>query len=293
MSRSVDQAHYLHGRKGLALVVRPPVHEVAAMAWTGRGRLVVGTRDGAGYIVHPALGTGELWRDRAPVLGLGVEAGRIVVVEGDGSWRMLDLDGKEAYASDHTFIGPVDVQFDGARVLLTGPTTTDRRTVFYEGDKKVFRILMPPRTVALIDPEREIALAQSTTGGLEVLRVAPGARFRQLEQTSHQLTVAAGRILGVHEGGVRVWRPETWDALDVSLSNASVATVSSDGRFAAIGTDAGGVAVVDLSVPEARAEPVTVSISHSPVRSLAFSDRGFWLASGADTLAVWSWEDAA
>jgi WD40 repeat protein len=292
MSRSVQQAHYQHGRKGLTLVVRPPVHDVAAMAWAGHGRLVVGTSAGSGYVVHPALGTGELWTDRAPVLGIGVDGGRVAVVEGDGSWRMLDLDGNEAYAADHGFIGAVDVQFDGSHVLLTGPTASDRRTVFYQDGRKVFRILMPHRTVALIDHEREIALAQSTPDGLEVLRVAPGARFRRIEQTAHVLSVASGRILGVHDRGVRVWRPETWDARDVQVSNATVATLSGDGRYAAIGTSSGGVAVVDLEDAAARAEPMTIAISRAPIRSLAFSERGHWLASGADTLAVWTWDEA-
>jgi hypothetical protein len=49
---------------------------------------------------------------------------------------------------------------------------------------------------------------------------------------------------------------------------------------------------VDLDDAESIAHPSVVGVSSSAVQSLAFSERGRWLASGADVLAVWSWEPA-
>jgi hypothetical protein len=76
------------------------------------------------------------------------------------------------------------------------------------------------------------------------------------------------------------------------MVDAQVAAMSGDGRYLAVGTAQGGVAMVDLDDAESIAHPSVVGVSSSAVQSLAFSERGRWLASGADVLAVWSWEPA-
>lgn len=290
MTRELDSAHYLHRRRGLSLVVKPPVQGVVAMAWESGGHLVVGTHEGDGQLVHPALGTRSLWRDRTPVLGLGVSSGRVVAVESGGRWWQASLEGEVQLQADHPFVGPVDVQFDDRFVLLTGNTREERRTLFYEDGRKVFRIRLPAATVSRIGHDGTMQLAQSTPGGLEVIEVSAGARFESVLQTPHRLSAWSGGILGVLHRGVRVWRPPRWDHVDIALPGAVQAGLSGDGRYLAAGTLGGDVALVDLAEPGKRSAPDTVQVSKGPVRSLAFSEHGRWLAVGADALSVWSWE---
>ena len=42
---------------------------------------------------------------------------------------------------------------------------------------------------------------------------------------------------------------------------------------------------------EKRVKPDLVRAFNGPVTSVAFSERGRWLATGAEALRIWSWED--
>ena len=53
----------------------------------------------------------------------------------------------------------------------------------------------------------------------------------------------------------------------------------------------GAVALARIASLEKRIKPDLVRAFESPVTSVAFSQRGRWLATGAEGLRIWTWED--
>ena len=284
-----DDAHYLHRKRGLSLLVKPPVKHGRVMAWERKGALLVGTRDGKVERVHPAMGTSHVLQGLGAAIGLGVDGDQFVVVEEGGRWGAFDAAGNRVVVGAHPFEGPVTVTFRGDRVLLTGTTKGEKQVLFYERGRKVFRIRLPHRAVAFVLGEN-IGLAQSSPVGLEVIKLADGARFREVRQTDHELVASGDHVLGLDAKGVRVWPNTGGRAVEVSLPDAVTAGLTPDGRFVAAGTSNGGVAVIDLTDEADRRHPTTVHVTEHPIRAVAVNPKGTVLASSADALALWSWE---
>jgi hypothetical protein len=288
-TRDPHDAHYLHERRGLRLLVRPPVADATHMAWDGRGNLLVATDHGTIERVHPALGTRTLLSGLEAPLGIGVGPERLVVVEPGGRWDAYDLDGGPIVGGDHPFEGPVHVQFREGKVLLTGPVGAHMQMLFYDGGRKVLRIQLPPRAVGFVSGGH-LGLAQSTPVGLETIYLSSGGRFAGREQTAHVLVPFEDHIVGVHAQGVRVWSLVEGLHADVELPGATAATLSADGQLVAIGTADGEVGLARLGWDGSRAEPFVVQATDEPIRTLAFSRTGRYLATGADGLMLWTWE---
>lgn len=288
----LDDPHYLHGKSGLSLVVRPPVRGAAELSWTGDGWLVVATRVGQLLLAHPVLGTRLLSDREVPVLGLGTWEDRVVTFTQDGAWRLLDTQGRELHSGTHPFVDRVQVQFHEQRVVVTGATSRDRQTLFYEDGRKVFRVRLPPRAVAFVDTQGKVGLAQATQSGLEVVRMQPGARFSSDPLLPHDLEVAGDHVVGVTGRGACVWSVTTQDVIQVPLDGTTAAALSADARWLGLGTFSGGVALVDLTAPRTDAPPPLVQASEQPITDVAFAPRGRWMASAADDLILWTWDAA-
>lgn len=289
MLHESDDPHYLHGKTGLSVVVRPPVHSPSAMAWTDDGRLVVSTRTGHLLFVHPAMGTRPLDR-RSPANGIGVRGDRIVVFEQDGTWIEMDVDGAVRFEGRHPFVDRVQVRFHEDRVIVTGATSRDRQTLFYENGKKVFRVRLPPRAVAFIDFDARVGLAQATEDGLEVVRMQPGSRFSSAALLPHDLEVEGEHIVGVTGRGVAIWNVRDGSQLKVPLDGTTAASLAEDARWLGMGTWTGGVALVDVTSPSASAGPSLVQASEQPITTIALGRKGQWMATGADDLILWTWD---
>lgn len=289
MSRPVDDAHYLHQRRGLTPLVRPPVQHATHMAWDGKGALLVATADGRVERVHPAMGTTTVLSDLRAPAGLGVSGDRFVVVEHGGAWATYALDGEKLIEGRHPFEGAVTVQFREGKVLLTGLTKGEKQVLFYDSGRKVLRIQLPPRAVAFISNEH-IGLAQSADRGLETIYLRDGGRFHGAHLTPHALFAFHEHIVGVHVGGARVWSIREGEYVDVTLSGTTTATLTEDARFLALGTADGSVGLVALEADADRREPFLVEAGSSPIRAIAFSRKGRYLATGAEGLIIWTWE---
>lgn len=283
-----DDAHFLHERRGLEALVKPPVGRPVALAWTGKGDLLAASADGTIDRVHPALGTSRVLSDLGPLAGLGVDGDRFVVVERTGRWSAHDARGQRLVEGQHPFEGSVQVAFRGDRVVLTGLTKGEKQALFFENGRKVLRVQLPARGVAFVT-ERGLGLAQSTPTGLEVVWLEEGGRFQGREATGHQLVAHGDRIVGLHGGGVRVWRLDTPVGVDVPVPGTTSAALTHEGGVLAVGTSEGAIALVDLGDPAAIAQPTLLEATDTPVRALAFSRKGRFLASGADQLVLWTW----
>lgn len=287
MSRD-DDAHFLHERRGLEALVKPPVGRPVALAWTAKGDLLAASADGTLDRVHPALGTSRLLSDLAPVAGLGVDGDRFVVVERTGRWAAHDARGARLVEGQHPFDGTVHAAFRGERTVLTGIAQGEKQALFFEGGRKVLRVRLPLRAVAFV-AARGLGLAQSTANGLEVVWLDEGGRFTGRETTGHQLLALRDHVVGLHGGGVRVWRLDRPEGLDVAVPGTTSAALTQDGGLLAVGTSEGAIALVNLESASEVAQPSLLEATDTPVRTLAFAPKGRFLASGADHLVLWTW----
>lgn len=288
MSRDVHDAHFQHERHGLSLLVRPPVGLPVALAWDAKGTLLAATADGQVHRVHPAMGTTRLLSGLGQPAGLGVEDDRFCVVERGGRWALHDASGNLLIDGEHPFEGPVHVTFRQNKVLLTGTVGPEKQVLFFDGGRKVMRIQLPARAVAFVSGGH-LGLAQSTPVGLETIYVKDNGRFHGRETTPHLLVPEGDHVLGLHAGGVRVWSILEGTAYDVAVANTSTAAVTPDGRMVAVGTSQGEIALSALGEDGTMSAPDVVEATDAPVRALAFSRKGKWLASGAEQLVLWTW----
>lgn len=288
MPRDHDDAHYLHGRHGLSVLVRPPVEAASHLAWDGAGNLLVATQRGTLLRVHPAMGTSFVLEGCAQPTGLGVDGDRFVLVERDGTWGTYTIDGQKLISGDHPFAGYVTVQFREKKVLLTGRTQAEKQVLFYDSGRKVLRIQIPPKAVGFIS-SGHFGLAQSIPVGMEVIYLRDGGRFQGRETTNHVLYAFRDHIVGVHPEGARVWSLVEGESRDVYLPGTVCAALDWDGRMLALGTAEGQVALADLDDEASCATPVVVDAADVPIRALSFSRKGKYLASSADDLVIWTW----
>jgi hypothetical protein len=75
------------------------------------------------------------------------------------------------------------------------------------------------------------------------------------------------------------------------LPDLTAGDIRSDGGYLGLGTRNGAVALARMDRMDRRVRPDLVRAFNGPVTSVAFSSRGRWLATGAEGLRIWSWED--
>ena len=125
MTREVTEAHYLHERKGLEPVLRPPVDQPTVLAWIpGREELLVGTRDGDLVHVDPVLGTRTLCEDSGEIAALRVspDRQRYLAITRQGTWRVATLRGEVEASGEHEFLTGMTGFFAGDYIVVTGNT---------------------------------------------------------------------------------------------------------------------------------------------------------------------------
>jgi WD40 repeat protein len=137
-----------------------------------------------------------------------------------------------------------------------------------------------------------VELVRATAEGLELLPLEAGRRFSRTPTSPDRLHVEGDHILGVGADEVRVWRSDGELRTRIQLLRPTVATVHAREQLVAVGTEDGGVALVDLAQGAADVAPNTVHLSRDRIADLAFSHAGRWLASGAGGLTIWAWDVA-
>jgi hypothetical protein len=290
--RDIAGAHFLHQRQGLQAVLRPFVPQPCALAWLpGREELLVGTREGQIHHVDPALGTRlvESGLGEIAVLSLHPDRKRYLVVNRDGEW-ITSLFGGTVARGRHPFAGNLDGLWVGEYAVIAGDTVEGRELIILGDGQERARIPIPSRAVPLRDGDK-LSIVRSVATGLEVTRVSRNVKLDG-EATAHRLRVGSGQILGITPIGVAVWDRKGGPALQsLRFPDVSAGDSAATGNIVGLGTRAGGVSVVHLDRRDPQQRPQMIKAFEGPVVALAFADRGRWLATAAESLQLWTWED--
>lgn len=293
MSREVTEAHYLHERSGLEPVLQPPVRAPCAMAWMpGKEILLTATREGQMVLVDPVLGTRPLLSGvgETAVLAWSKDRSRVAAVSRDGTWRSVTPDGEVLHEGRHELLGAMDAQWVGDLLVLSGDTADGRVLLVLRGNEVRTRARLPASTAVLVDGET-LLLARSLPEGLWVAPLRAGLSFPPVPPTGHRLRPAGRYVLGFTGSGVAVWGREGGAARSMRLPDLTAGDISSDGRWLALGTRSGAVALAALDRIDKRVHPDLVRAFPSAVTGVSFATRGKWLATLADSLRLWTWEE--
>lgn len=299
MSREVTEAHYLHERSGLEAVLRPPVKQPTALQWIPKREvLVVATREGELVSVDPVLGTRVITDQvgEAGVLALHEDRKRFLTMNRQGGWILGTLDGEILVSAKHSYLGGMMGFFAGDYVVMLGDEGDGKRTLsIFKGERRSAHIKLPARVSATVSEKGSLLLLRSTHAGLEVLPIGDlkkGKSFlKGMESTMHRLRPSGPYILGYTSTGIAIWGREGGQPRSMRLPDLTAGDISYKGEYLGLGTRNGAVALSRIDSLEKRIHPDLVRAFNSPVTSVAFSQRGRWLATGAEGLRIWSWED--
>lgn len=299
MSREVTEAHFLHERSGLEAVLRPPVRHPTALCWVPRREeLLAATREGELVSVDPVLGTRVVADGIGETAVLDVHKDRehYLTMSRDGRWRVGTVKGEVVYEGKHGFMGNMQGFFASSYVVMLGDTGqgggSGRQMVIYtqQGERKG-RVALPEKVVSAVNPESKLLLCRSTPAGLKVIPFPKGRFPKDLPSTVHRLRVSGEWILGFTITGIVMWSQEGGQPQSMRLPDLTAGDISADGTYLGLGTRNGAVALARMDRIDRRIRPDLVRAFNGPVTSVAFSSRGRWLATGAEGLRIWSWED--
>lgn len=295
MARDVTDAHFLHQRAGLEPVVRPPVPSPTALCWVpGREELLVSDRTGRIQHVDPLLGTRVVAEDLGEGAAIAVheDRRRWVLLTREGRFVIGDLREGELARGKHPFLAGMEALFYQDYVVAVGDAVDGRMMLVIRVDGTIRgRVKLPARVTPLIKSDGRLYLARSTPSGLAVIPFGRGMRFPGGESTAHRLRGTGHHVLGVTPTGVALWSEGSDTARSMRLPDLATGDISRDGRYLGLGTRFGGVALALIESLDRRVNPHLVKAFEDPVLCVAFSDRGRWLATGAEGLQLWTWEE--
>ncbi len=291
--RDITDAHYLHERHGLELILQPPVEEPCALCWLpGRRGLLAAEVSGRLMLVHPILGT------RVVAVGVGVvtclaihpSGRRYAALSSDGTWLEGMVRGAILRRGEHGLSGKCTLTYFRDKLLITGDQDTRRTLVLLDEAHTRIRAQIPSGSLPIGHDDR-IHLVRSTKKGLHIIPFAAEARFPKSPLTKHRLSIAGDSILGLTDDGACLWNIKDKTPRSVRLPELTTGALSSNGEFLALGTQVGVVGLAAMNRPLRRIRPYLVRSFDKPVTTLAFSEKDQWLAAGADTLQILAWED--
>lgn len=293
--RDVTEAHFLHQRSGLEPVFRPPVPRPTALAWIpGREELVAATTDGCLHIIDPVLGTRVAQRDLGECAHLSIhpDRKRYFVMTRSGEYIFGKLGGGIDHRGKHGFVGGMEGFWIGELAVICGDTHENKRhlLILGEGVEKG-RLDLPPRAIPMLGENNKLWLARANQAGLEIVKWSKNIVFSDIEGTAHRLRSCGPHVLGFTGTGVAIWGRAGGQPRSMRLPDLTTGDITGSGAFLGLGTRSGAVALAVVNKLDARARPHLVKAFDQPVTCLAFSDRGRWLATGAEGLQVWTWED--
>ena len=295
MSREVTEAHDLHERHGLEAVLRPPVDQPTALAWIPRREeLLVATREGDLMSVDPVLGTRQVMSELGEVAEIAIakDRSRLLAITRQGRWLVATLRGEVLQEGKHDFLAGMSGFFAGKYTVLTGDTGAGKRVMLVlEGDRVRSTVRLPERVVATLDDAGRLLLARSTPSGLVVVPFGRNAKFPSLPSTVHRLKPTGSNILGFTTSGVCVWDHSGGAPESTRLPDLTAGDLSRDARYLGLGTRTGAVALSRMDRKDKRMRPDLVRAFNTPVTAVCFSTRGRWLATAAEALRLWTWEE--
>lgn len=295
--RELTEAHYLHERSGLQAVLRPPVKAPSVLRWIpGSEELVVGTRDGELVTVDPVLGTRTIADGLGEIAAIDVhtDKSRYIVATRDNRVVVGHLKGERLFEARHPFVGGMEALIAERHALLVGDDEAARGLLVISLDDGSVSgpVRLPQRVTPALNVAGRPLLCRSTDAGLVVIPLGRGHAFpRDLESTAHRLRATNQFVLGFTSTGIAVWGQEGGSPRSMRLPDLTAGDISKNGQYLGLGTRNGAVALAHMDKIEKRVKPDLVRAFSAPVTAVAFSERGRWLATGADGLRLWSWED--
>ncbi|MBA2320049.1 MAG: hypothetical protein H0V89_02740 [Deltaproteobacteria bacterium] len=274
-------------------MLRPPVKAPTALVWIpGREELLVATREGLLLTVDPVLGTRTLAENlgETAVLSAHEDRSRILVVTRQGRWKVLGARGETLNEGRHDFLGSMEGFFADPYLLLFGDEEKGRFLYLIEGDQLKHRVPLPPRVIAALSENGKGLLCRSTEQGLQVVLFGK-EKLPKDEPTLHRLRPAGRFVLGFTGTGIAVWTHAGGMPRSMRLPDITAGDISRDGTWLALGMRNGAVALSRIDRLDKRIHPDLVRAFNGPVTCVAFSSKGRWLATGAEGLRIWSWED--
>ena len=291
--KEITEAHYLHERSGLEPVLRPPVKSPVALAWIpGREELLAATRDGQLVSVDPVLGTRIVAENlgEPAIVHIAEDRNRVLVISRGGKYRVLTVRSEVLYEGKHDFLTGMDGFFADPYLLMFGDEEKGRFLYLIQEGVLKHRVPIGPRVIAALDPNGKGLVCRSTEQGLQVVPFGK-EKLPKDEPTAHRLRATSKHILGFTQTGVAVWGQEGGQPRSMRLPDLTAGDISRDGSYLGLGTRNGAVALARMDRMDKRTHPDLVRAFNSPVTCVAFSSRGRWLATGAEGLRIWSWED--
>jgi hypothetical protein len=291
--RDITDAHYLHERHGLELILEPPVEEPCALCWLpGRRGLLAAEVSGRLMLVHPILGTRVVAEGLDVVTCLAVHpSGRkYAALNAKGLWIEGMVRGAVLRQAEHGLTGECTLTYFRNKLLITGENNARRTLLLLDEGRTHIQARIPRGSLPFGHNER-IYLARSTKKGLHVIPFAAEARFPKSPLTKHRLSFTGESILGLTEDGACLWNIEDKTPRSVRLSELTTGALSCNGEFLALGTQVGVVGLAAMNRPYRRIRPYLVRSFDQAVTTLAFSEKDQWLAAGADTLQILAWEE--
>ncbi len=181
--------------------------------------------------------------------------------------------------------------FAGDYTVLVGDEADGRVMYIFKGDEQKGRVRLPKRVVAARSKEGRLLLARSTPAGLSVIRFPKGRFPKDLDSTIHRRRATQTYLLGFTTTGICVWSHRGGQPRSMRLPDHTAGDIRAAGRYRGLGTRNGAVALARMDRIDKRIRPDLVRAFNGAVTSVAFSSRGRWLATGAEGLRIWSWED--
>ena len=281
-----------------------PVRFPTALRWVpGRflpsspQELTVGTRDGELFRLDPATSTCTLVAaDPGEIAALDVhpDGTRYATASRDGRLVTGALAGGPVHAASHPFLDRMQLLLAEEHLLVVGELFDSRAVfvfAFATGEVRA-RIRVPAGVMVSLAADGRPYLCRSTAAGLDILPFAPGWRFPSRDVSSaHRLCVSGGFVLGFERGTVCLWDREGGVPRTLRLPEVVAGDVSADGRWLALGTERGAVTLFRVAQLSMRIRPALVRAFRDPVTTVALSPRGRWLATGAESLKIWPWEE--
>lgn len=298
MSREVTEAHYLHERSGLEPVLQAPVSNPTALKWVpGRDQLIAATRDGDLVEVDPVLGTRVIAEElgETAVLDIHRDRSRYLAVSRTGNWRVGTLKGELLFEGEHKFLSGMMGLMADKHAVLVGDEADHRvlKVISLQARKVTGTVRLPPRVICVLaEKTRRPLLARSTAAGLSVVPLGKEAKFPPgLESTAHRLRPAGDYVLGFTATGICVWGQQGGVPRSMRLPDLTAGDIGRAGQYLGLGMRNGAVALARMDRMEKRVRPDLVRAFDGPVTSVAFSSKGRWLATGAEGLRLWGWEE--
>lgn len=266
-----------------------------ALRWIPkREELLAATRDGELVSVDPVLGTRVIAEGigETAVLDVSDDRTNVLTMSRSGRWRVGTVRGQVVVEGKHSFMGNMQGFFAKSYVVMLGDTGTGRQMLIYtlEGERKG-RVNLPEKVVATTSEAGKLLLCRSTPAGLSVIPFPKGRFPKDLPSTVHRLRTSNQWILGFTITGIVMWGQEGGQPRSMRLPDLTAGDISKDGTYLGLGTRNGAVALARMDRIDRRIRPDLVRAFNGPVTSVAFSSRGRWLATGAEGLRIWSWED--